>query len=344
MFRAPTTARRRVLGALLALSIGGGVVATSAPIALAGNSTSISIQPVTEGAGIRRAAFVFAMAAGTVQTDSVVVTNNGDDTANIRVYAANAFSTASGKIGVKAYTDELTTPATWLRYTSQLGDGILQIPPHTAKSIPFAVRVPSDAGPGDYAIGLGAMPVVDSPTQVPGQDTITIVTAVATLALIRVDGPLLPSLAITDMKVSAKPPMIPGTAGGESTVDFNLVNSGNQRVKATVNIAQINALGRVSYRYPAFTIEGLLPGAIVPIKKGWPDAPVLRGRIRVEVTTDSDAQVTRSMGFWSVPWGFIAMVVLAIVVLVMLLRFRRRRRARGAVTASAGGAPTVRVG
>jgi uncharacterized membrane protein len=344
MFRAPSTARRRVLASLLALSIGSGVLATSASTAAAENNASISIQPITEGSGIRRAAFVFSMAAGTVQTDSVVVTNNGDETVNVRVYIANAFSTASGKIGVKAYTDELTTPATWLRYTSQLGDGILQIAPHTAKSVPFAIRVPADAGPGDYAIGLGAMPVVDDAPTVPGQDTITIITAVATLALIRVDGPLLPSVAITDMKVSAKPPMIPGTAGGQSTVDFNLVNSGNQRVKATVNIAQVNALGRVSYRYPAFTIEGLLPGAVVPIKKGWPDAPVLRGRIKVEVTTDSDAKVTRSMGFWSIPWGFIALLVVVIVLLVLLLRYRRRRRARMATTTSVGGAPTVRVG
>ena len=208
----------------------------------------------------------------------------------------------------------------------------------------FAIRVPADAGPGDYALGLGAMPVVDAPTPVPGQDTLTIITAVATLALIRVDGPLLPSVAITDMKVSAKPPTIPGTAGGQSTVDFNLVNSGNQRVKATVNIAEINALGRVSYRYPAFTIEGLLPGAVVPIKKGWPDAPVLRGRIRVEVTTDSDAVVTRSMGFWSVPWGFGALLIALIVAIFLIRRLRRRRRSRVAATASAGGAPTVRVG
>jgi uncharacterized membrane protein len=344
MFRAPSTARRRVLAALLALSIGSGVVATSAATASAENNASISIQPITEGSGIRRAAFVFSMAAGTVQTDSVVVTNNGDETVNVRVYVANAFSTASGKIGVKAYTDELTTPATWLRYTSQLGDGILQIAPHTAKSIPFAIRVPADAGPGDYAIGLGAMPAIDTAPSVAGQDTITIVTAVATLALIRVDGPLLPSVAITDMKVSAKPPMIPGTAGGQSTVDFNLVNSGNQRVKATVNISQVNAFGRVSYRYPAFTVEGLLPGAVVPIKKGWPDAPVLRGRIKVEVTTDSDAQVTRSMGFWSIPWAFIALLAVVIALVVLLLRFRRRRRARLATTTSVGGAPTVRVG
>ena len=332
------------MAALLACSFGAGVLALPAAHASADEKASISIQPITEGSGVRRAAFVFSMAAGTVQTDSVVVTNNGNETANVRVYAANAFSTSSGKIGVKAYTDELTTPATWLRYTSQLGDGILQIPPHTAKSIPFAIRVPADAGPGDYALGLGAMPVVDAPTPVPGQDTLTIITAVATLALIRVDGPLLPSVAITDMKVSAKPPMIPGTAGGQSTVDFNLVNSGNQRVKATVNIAEINALGRVSYRYPAFTIEGLLPGAVVPIKKGWPDAPVLRGRIRVEVTTDSDAVVTRSMGFWSVPWGFGALLIALIVAIFLIRRLRRRRRSRVAATASAGGAPTVRVG
>ena len=343
MFRASSTRRARLLGVLIALALGGGVVTTSAAPVSAQGQASISIQPVTEGSGTRRAAFVFTMAAGTVQTDSVVVANGGDETANVRVYVANAFSTASGKIGVKSYSDELTAPATWLRYTSQLGDGVLQIPPHTAKSIPFAIRVPADAGPGDYALGLGAMPVVDAPTPIPGQDSLTVITAVATLALIRVDGPLIPSVAITDMKVSAKPPVIPGTNGGQSTVDFNLVNSGNQRVKATVNISQINALGRVSYRYPTFTVEGLLPGAVVPVKKGWPDAPSLRGRIRVEVTTDSTASVTRSMGFWSVPWGFVMILLALLAILLLARRIRRRLRHRRAATASAGGAPTVRV-
>ena len=107
MFRASSTRRARLLGVLIALALGGGVVTTSAAPVSAQGQASISIQPVTEGSGTRRAAFVFTMAAGTVQTDSVVVANGGNETANVRVYVANAGSGAGPG-------DSLMTPVYFL--------------------------------------------------------------------------------------------------------------------------------------------------------------------------------------------------------------------------------------
>ena len=295
----------------------------------------VAIAPESDGSGVRRSVFVFGLAPGSAQTDTVVVSNLGDKTANVRLYAANAFTTSTGKIAVKSISDDPKVPATWVRFTNALGDGVLQIPPKSAKKVPFALYVPRSAPPGDYALGLAAMPVVDPLQPSSGQSTIQVVTAVATPVLVRVDGPLNPSVAILDFKTSATPAVFPGLAGGTSRLHVLLVNNGNQKLTAKVNISQIDALGHVSYRFPEFEYQNLLPGAEIPINKGWPDAPTLRGRVRVEVTTDAGVSVVRSKAFWSIPWTFIVVVVGLLLALVLLLRFRRARRIRRAATGSA---------
>ncbi len=309
-----------LVSAVAGVALGRGVASAESP--------PLAISPVSDGSGARRTSFVFSLAPGIAQSDKVMVSNLGDETVNVRVYAVNAFTTPSGKIGVKSFNEELTVPATWLRFTNALGDGVLQIAPKTAKQIPFSVFVPSDAPPGDYAFGIAAMPVVDPIEPTEGENSLQIVTAVASLALVRVDGPLNPSVAILEFDATAKPPLIPGLKGGESTVDVLLVNTGNQKVNATVKITQINAFGRESYRYPDQTYQNLLPGSEIRIKKGWPDAPSLRGRINVEVTTDVGVSVTRSMPFWSIPWAFVGIVAGVLVVLLVVRRWTGRRRAR----------------
>ena len=307
------------------VAIAASVVSTHGHVAA--ESPPLAISPVSDGGGARRTSFVFSLTPGTAQSDDVVVSNLGDTAVNVKVYAANAFTGSSGKIGVKSFSDELEVPATWMRFTSALGDGTLQIAPKTAKQIPFSVFVPSDAPPGDYAFGIAAMPVVD-PLESPDGSTLQIVTAVASLVLIRVEGPLNPSVAILEFDATAKPALIPGFPGGESTVDALLVNTGNQKLNATVTIRQIDAFGRESYRYPEQKYENLLPGSEIRIRKGWPDAPSLRGRVEVQVTTDAGVGVTRSMSFWSVPWAFGGIVIAALLLLLLILRALRNRRHR----------------
>lgn len=303
---------------------------SAVPSAHAADPEPLAIEPVSTGGGINRASFNFTLAPGDSQTDSVVVSNLGENAQNVRIYLANAFTTTSGKIGVKANEAAKEEPVGWVNYTSKLGNGVIQIPAKTSKTIPFTISVPPDAAPGDYAVGLAAVPVVDPLAAQQGQNTLTVVTAVATLMRLKVDGPLLPVVQIADLATAATPALVPGTDGGTTSVAFKVVNAGNQTFKATVNITQTDALGNDMYSYPPIQLNEMLPGSAVPVAVGWPDAPSLRGAVRVEVTTDTAATVVRKASFWSVPWGFVGMLAGALVLLGLLWRLRKRRRLAGA--------------
>lgn len=327
----PQHARRfNWLGSLLVALTALAVVAPAVPAAHAADAAPLAIEPASTGGGIKRSSFNYTLTPGDSQTDSVVVSNLGDASQNVRVYLANAFTTASGKIGVKANESAKEDPVGWVNYTSKLGNGVIQIPAKTSKTIPFTITVPPDAAPGDYAIGLAAVPVVDPLAAQPGQNNLTVVTAVATLLRLKVDGPLLPVVQIANLAADATPALVPGTDGGTTSVSFQVVNAGNQSFKATVNITETDALGNDMYSYPPIQLNEMLPGSAVPVDVGWPDAPSVRGAVKVEVTTDTTATVVRKASFWSIPWGFVGIILGALIVLELLRRLWKRRRLAGA--------------
>jgi dihydroorotate dehydrogenase (fumarate) len=295
-------------------------------LAHAADAQPLAIEPASTGGGIKRTSFNYTLSPGDSQTDSVVVSNLGDTTQNVRVYLANAFTTASGKVGVKANEAAKEDPVGWVNYTSKLGNGVIQIAAKTSKTIPFTITVPPDAPPGDYAVGLAAVPVVDPLAAQQGQNNLTVVTAVATLLRLNVDGPLLPVVQIANLAARATPALVPGTDGGTTSVSFQVVNAGNQSFKATVNITETDALGNDMYTYPPIQLNEMLPGSAVPVDVGWPDAPSWRGAVRVEVTTDTTATVVRKAAFWAVPWGFVGIIVGVLILLELLRRLRKRRR------------------
>ena len=323
----PHAARRfNWLGSLLVAVAAFIVSIPTAQVARAADAQPLAIEPASTGGGIKRTSFNYTLSPGDSQTDSVVVSNLGDTTQNVRVYLANAFTTESGKVGVRANDAAKEEPVDWVNYTSKLGNGTIQIAANTSKTIPFTISVPPDAPPGDYAIGLAAVPVVDPLAPQTGQNSLTVVTAVATLLRLKVDGPLLPVVQIASLTADASPALVPGTDGGTTSVSFQVVNAGNQSFKATVKIVETDAFGSDMYSYPPIELKEMLPGSAVPVNVGWPDAPSVRGAVRVEVTTDTTATVVREAAFWSIPWGFVGIIVVALIVLELLRRLRKRRR------------------
>jgi hypothetical protein len=323
-----------VLVALLPILLIGSFVAPSTVGAT--TEGSLTVQPDSDGKGVRRSRFVFDVEPGAAQRDVVVVSNLGDRPLNVRVYVANSFTTASGKLGVKSKDEPRTGATLWATFTSQLGNGLIQIAPKTAKKIPFSVYVPPDAPPGDYAFGVAAVPDVEAAPADPGSNKVTVVTAVASLVLLRVKGPLLPAATISALEADVTPPPAPFVRGGRSLISFDITNIGNQRLNLTAKISQLDAFDRVVYEYPPIELPNVLPGAKVPISRAHPDAPLVRGRVKVEVTSTEGTTVTRTKSFWAIPWGFV-IAMMMLLVLVRIAWIRRRRK--GATTKKPEPAP-----
>ena len=339
---------RRIVAVLL---IGAaGLTMSPAPHALAVDSGGgLTIQPASSNAtaGVtNRPKFVYKVKPGTVQQDKVVVSNLNNTPRQVRVYVANAFTTTTGGVGVKPNDEAKVGPTEWLKFTTKLGDGVIEIAAKTSATIPFVITVPANAPPGDVAFGIAVVPVVTAPTPVPGQNTIQVVQAAATLVEMRIDGPLIPIVRIGGFKVDSEAKVLPGFAGGTSTVKFEVLNIGNVRLKTTIHITQRNAFGTIIHTEPDISLNNVLPGSKVKLTRSWPDVSYGKGAVQIDITTDTTAKESRSHNFWSVGWRtFVLPLTLVVLLVVLLWLLRRRRRARDAKAAAAAagpGAPTAK--
>lgn len=299
----------------------------------------LTIQPVSSNptAGVtNRPKFVYKVKPGTVQQDKVEVSNLNTTPRQVRVYVANAFTTSTGGVGVKPNDEAKTGPTEWLKFTTKLGDGVIEIAAKTSATIPFVITVPPNAPPGDLAFGIAVVPVVAAPTPAPGKNTVQVVQAAATLVEMRIDGPLIPIIRIGGFKVDSSAKVLPGFTGGTTKAQFEVLNIGNVKLRTKIHITQRNALGKVIHTEPDIILNNVLPGSKVKLTRSWPNVSYVKGAVQIDITTDTKASESRSHNFWSVGWRtfMLPLILLALLVLLLWL-LRRRRRARDAQAAAA---------
>jgi hypothetical protein len=293
----------------------------------------LSIQPVSSNpsAGVtNRPTFAYKLDPGATQHDAVVVSNLNNTAQKVTVYVANAFTTSSGLIGVRANDHAKTGPVDWLKFTTQLANKTFEIPALTSKTIPFEITIPPNAPPGDYAFGVAVAPDASATPQ-PGQNSVQIVQAAAALVELRVNGPLIPIIRVGSLRVISEAKLTPGFIDGSTAVTFEVVNVGNQRVNTVIHVTERNAFNAVIHREPDIKLSNVLPGSKVKLTRSWDNDPYVKGSITVQITTGTATSATRSVNFWSVSWRtFVVPVALVIVLFIIRWRIRRHRRERDA--------------
>lgn len=298
----------------------------------------LTIQPSSSNAtaGVtNRPKFVYKVKPGTVQQDKVVVSNLNNTPRQVRVYVANAFTTSTGGVGVKPNDEAKTGPTEWLKFTTKLGDGIIELAPKTSATIPFVITVPPNAPPGDIAFGIAVAPIVAAPTPVPGKNTVQVVQAAATLVEMRIDGPLIPIVRIGAFTVDSNAKVLAGFTGGTTKVQFEVLNIGNVKLKSVIHITQRNAFGTVIHTEPDIALNNLLPGSKVKLIRSWSNVAYVKGSVQIDITTDTKASESRSHNFWSVGWRtFVLPLILVALLIALLYLLRRRRRAKDAEAAA----------
>lgn len=304
------------------------------PAALATDSGGgLSISPVSSNpkAGVtNRPTFDYKLDPGAVQNDAVVVSNLNNTPQRVTVYVANAFTTTSGLIGVRANEHAKTGPVEWMHFTTQLADSTFDLPALTSKTIPFQLTIPPNAPPGDYAFGIAVAPDAAA-AAVPGQNTIQIIQAAASLVEMRINGPLIPIIRVGSLRVFSEAKLIPGLIGGATAVTFEVVNVGNQKVNTVIHITERNAFSGIIHNEPEIKLSNLIPGSKVKLTRSWDNDPYVKGSVRVQITTGTATSAARSINFWSVSWKtFVAPTVLIIMFLLIRWRLRRHRREREA--------------
>ncbi|MFF7351420.1 WxL protein peptidoglycan domain-containing protein [Streptomyces filipinensis] len=300
----------------------------------AADNGSWSVYPVASKVAARPY-FYLSADPGQTLTDKVTVQNKTGGPLTFRLYAADAYNTArDGGFAVRTAGEHMLGVGAWAKPAKSR----ITVPGHRTVTVPFTLRVPEGAAPGDHP---GAVVALDERVD-PGSGRLAlgVQRAVGARVYLRVGGPTLPALSVGQVHLSHHQPLVPGLGASTATISYTLRNTGNVTLDPKVELKARGLFGRTLLDRELTRVPSeLLPGQRVRLTETWHGAPQLD---RGDVTLTASAPGTRqsaSASFLALPWLAVALVFVAgLAVGVLLVRARR-----GRVRRSARGRPSPRV-
>lgn len=300
--------------------------------------TTWALEPGTPDGPDGRVSFRHAVDPGAELTDHVTLTNFSDHAATFDVYAGDGLVTADGQFDLPPTGTEATASGSWIALGDAAGTvgepGAVQRVEVAAGSqavLPFVVRVPADATPGDHPAGIVA-------ALAPGAASgVTVDSRVGTRLHLRVTGEIAPALAVQDVSTTYTPswnPFAPGTL----TVRYTVANTGNVRLGAAAAASAAGPFGLAGSEAAGPALREVLPGGTAGGSvqvEAWPLVR-LGGSVAVTPAVVGEDEVTAALATsaatwsaWAVPWFPLGLVLLLVGV---VLAVRRRRAHREAAT------------
>ena len=208
--------------------------------------------------GPGRASFAYTAAPGGTLEDALVVSNHGAAETTLQVYAADAFTTTPGGAGPAA-------PGPGVHRRRGVGRRRapeVVVPPGQSVTVPFTLRVPDDAEPGDHAGGVVTSLVSER------ADGVSVDRRLGARLHLRVDGPRAPGAALERLRVVHHGTPDP-TATGSADVDVEVVNTGNLRLQGPATVTVTGPFGW-GEQVARVDVPELLPGerttVVVPVE------------------------------------------------------------------------------
>ncbi|WP_419995501.1 hypothetical protein [Streptomyces boninensis] len=224
-------------------------------------------------------------APGAVMEDAVSVTNRGSKPLTVRLRGADAYNKGDGSFAIREKRRSKGTGA-WLAFARTT----VTVPPRTRAEVPFSVTVPRDATPGDHPGAVVVEPASGSGSG--SSDGIRL--------HLRVAGPQLAAIDVE--KVSAR-------ADG---IHYTLVNRGNTALSPKLAVRAKGFYGDVLRHGPRDVGVELLPGQRARLTAKWPGTSALDSvDVRLTVTAAGGARASGAAEYSAVPWGWLAVLVLA---------------------------------
>ncbi|MEU3980959.1 DUF916 domain-containing protein [Streptomyces sp. NPDC026672] len=330
-----TTSARRI-AAVLAACLLAVLPATHASAAAPGaggtGRTTFGVQPSAAKKPDARPNFSYGATPGARVTDHIAVFNYGGKPLTLRLYAQDAFTTADGGFDLFAANHRPADAGSWI----EVGRSRVKVPARSRVIVPFTLRIPQKATPGDHVGGIVASLAADA-TDKKG-DRVAVDQRVGARVYLRVAGELTPRLAVEDLRT-----VYHGTANpfgtGSATITYTLRNTGNVRLAAHQTVSVRDGLGGTARTARPGDLPELLPGDEIHVSTS---ATGVRPAFRDTTTVTVDPEpvrgdieqrilprVTRTEAFTAVPWALLALVlVLAAIVTFEVIRRRRRRMSR----------------
>ncbi|MEU7425128.1 DUF916 domain-containing protein [Streptomyces sp. NPDC040750] len=313
-----------LLLSLLPLLLGAlGALATPARAA---DNGSWSVYPVASKIAARPY-FYLSADPGQTLTDRVAVQNKTGRPLTFRLYAADAYNTArDGGFAVRTVKERMRGVGAWAKPAKSR----ITVPGHRTVTVPFTLRVPDGAAPGDHPGAIVALDERVDPGG--GRLALGVRRAVGARVYLRVGGPTLPALSVEHVRIGHHQPLLPGLGAGTATISYTLRNTGNVTLDPEVGLKVRGLFGRTLLDRALTRVPSeLLPGQRVRLTETWHGAPQLdRARVTLTVRAPGTRQ-SASASFLALPWLLVALAfAVGVSTGVLLVRARRGRARRSA--------------
>lgn len=314
------------------------MVSVLAALALFGTPTAVaaaeddepiswSVTPADRSGPDGRVFVEHAVDPGETVKDHLAVRNLGAEKVTFRLSAADGFYNANGRFDMFRSDQESVAAGTWIT----LPDSVIVAPGATVV-VPFSLKVPADAEPGDHAAGIAASVISGAHGDGTG---VGVESRVGFKVMTQVTGPLKPAFSVEHVQTDYLHSWDPFHAG-DIAMTFTVVNTGNTRL-------MVEGVLDVAGQTVAFPAEGerrseLLPGDkrsyALAVDDVWPRfgfpadltvAPVASSIADETVTVPPSAT---AHFVWAMPWPQLLMLGGVALLLIALLwnRVRSRRR------------------
>lgn len=325
-----TRATRAALGAAL---VGLAVVwAVSAPALADGDDPAGDVQWGITPAGAEgpdgRRSVENTMDPGDTIEDFLAVLNEGTDSVEFQLTAADGFYSSTGRFDTLPADRESVDSGTWIALPETVA-----VAPRETVIVPFAVTVPDRAEPGDHVAGITAS-IVSVRSSEDGT-AVGVESRVGFRVTTRVTGEVAPAADLAGVSgsyLTSWNPLRPGSV----TVTFDVVNEGNVIITAE---GAVEIGGQVT----TFPAEGEIPAELLPGDTRRISVSVAQVLPLVLVPTSiSLAPVVMQMNgdrsamspigaevvVWAIPWPQLLVLVGIALVVLALASGRRRSRLR----------------
>ncbi|MEV6110360.1 hypothetical protein AB0M28_37520 [Streptomyces sp. NPDC051940] len=289
---------------------------------------TFGVQPATGKKPDLRPNFSYSVTAGAATRDHIAVFNYSRKPLTLRLYASDGFTTPEGGFDLLAAKDKPRDAGTWLA----VGKDTVTVKPRSRVFVPFNVRIPARATPGDHAAGIVAA-LATRRTDAKGNEAI-VEQRVGARVYVRVAGELRPGLTVTGLTTTYHPSTF---GAGGATVRYRVRNTGNLRVGVRQAVRVQDLFGGERATGPK-DIPELLPGneleftaradGVLPTFRGSSTVsvtplPVQGDTIRIPLPPSA-----KSAGFTAVSW-FYALLAGLLLLGAAGYGVRRWRRRRG---------------
>jgi hypothetical protein len=303
-----------------------------------GAGTTWSIAPSGADGPDGRVSIRLELEPGTQDTDHIAVTNHSEAPATFDLLASDGIVTEDGAFDVLPGGQAPQDGGTWVEIAPSV-----EVDGGATAVVPFTVRVPADATPGDHPAGIVA--AITRAALDEGGNTVVVDSRVGIRLHLRITGQVRPAADVADVTATYTPswnPFAPGALElGWTVENVGNVRLGAEQTLAVTGIAGLSAAeaGVVGRQREVLPGQGARESVSVT---AWPlgplDARLVSGHAAVG-DDDVPGPVAASSSVvrvWAVPWSQLALgLALALLGRALVLARRRRRRGLDSALAAA---------